>query len=226
MFLSGGAFTRVSALDPLILHQLSSYSKQLASINFRSWSHRGPSLQSGHSIRDYSSGAPTPTNSSRGSAKNSVTADCAEELAPARPGTAPELSTYLVLHTSTPSTQWPSHPPMMSPLMKALLMHMKPYKGIVNISRDRSTIFSHAFPPPNPSTLEAYPATLYRSGNRAGIRPPPIPISSLSLENIGVLDQYLREAVDSTAKQLPKGELQFRKWCVSPVTTTLTIRTS
>lgn len=226
MFLSGGAFTRVSSLDPLVFHQLSSYSKQLASINFRSWSHRGPSLQSGHIIRDYSSGAPTPTNSSGGSTKDPVTVDCAEELAPARPGTAPEQSTYLVLHTSTPSTQWPSHPPMMSPLMKALLMHMKPYKGMVNISRDRSTIFSHAFPPPNPSTLEAYPATLYLSGNRAGARPPPISIPSLSLDNTGVLDQYLREAVDSPAKQVPTGEIQFRKSYVSLVATTLTIRTS
>lgn len=130
-----------------------------------------------------------PVDEPKPTALPSTTADM--ELDPARPGTAPDRATYLVLHTSTPPPLWPSHPPMFSPLIKALMLQLKPFRGMVNISHDPNLpaeLPSLAFPSPTPGTKEAYPATLYLMRGQAPIR-----IKSLSLDAIESLDHYLRE---------------------------------
>lgn len=113
------------------------------------------------------------------------------ELTPAQPGTAPERSAYLVLHTSTPSLMWPSHFTIHSPLLKTLLKRVKPFKGMVNIShRIELSTDSFALPTFGEPSDEAYPATLYRTRGR-----PPINFASLSSSTVDSLhlDQYFSE---------------------------------
>jgi hypothetical protein len=114
-------------------------------------------------------------------------------LDPAHPGTAPERSAYLVLHTSTPSASWPAVHSKASPLVKSLLLRLKPFHGIVNISHDPrlrspSDEYNYAFPSATEAVNEAYPATLYRSGGLS-----PVFVPRLSSENIDSLIPLLEE---------------------------------
>jgi hypothetical protein len=105
-------------------------------------------------------------------------------LDPARPGTMPERSVYLVLHTSTPSASWPAVHSKASPLVNNLLLNLKPFHGAVNASYDPH-LHSNTFA--FPSAAE-YPATLYRSG---GLRPLFVP--RLSLETMDSVITLLKE---------------------------------
>jgi hypothetical protein len=100
------------------------------------------------------------------------------------PGTAPPCGAYLVLHTTTPSSEWPSHPPLYSPLMRELILKLKPMKFVLNLSYDPNA--PGRLPQSDAEKLEeVYSATLYRPMN------PPIRIPSLSLRYIDDIDVHL-----------------------------------
>ena len=125
-----------------------------------------------------------------------------------RPGTMPERSVYLVLHTSTPSASWPAVHSKVSPLVKSLLLRLKPFHGAVNISHDpgllmRSGTSNYLFPSAAEPAVgeEVYPATLYRSGGL-----PPLFIPRLSWASFDSIISFLKE--DSAAPLASPGNIQ------------------
>ncbi|KAF8310491.1 hypothetical protein DL93DRAFT_2084494 [Clavulina sp. PMI_390] len=116
------------------------------------------------------------------------------EIKPAKPGTAPPYSALLVLHTSTPASEWPSHPSVYSPLTKELLARLKKYSGMVNMSHDHTLSADSDLAFPN-EVNEAYPATLYLNGMRA------IRIPSVSMDSI--------DAIELLMQDLQKGQPKF-----------------
>lgn len=86
---------------------------------------RSGSLRAQHIATSYST---TPSGTKSDDSKTS--------LDPAQPGTAPERSVYLALHTSTPSACWPAVHSKASPLVRSILFKLKPFHGTVNVSHD------------------------------------------------------------------------------------------
>jgi len=120
-------------------------------------------------------------------------------LDPARPGTMPERSVYLVLHTSTPSASWPAVHSKASPLVNNLSLNLKPFHGMVNVSHD-PLLHLHSDTFAFPSAAE-YPATLYRSG---GLQPLFVP--RLALETIDSVITLLKENHAPPSADLGSGQ--------------------
>lgn len=134
------------------------------------------------------------------------TTDDHKPLEAVRPGTTPPYDGLLVLHTSTPSHQWPSHPNLNSLLIRELTLRLKHMKMGLNISQDPTLPLEAARLAGTEGgpgdTEEVYSATLYRASN------PPLRISRVSLDSVHSLLERLKSvSAGSTPTDFETGEL-------------------